>query len=258
MKFMSSLDPKDRRLLLWSIAVAIGLAVIIGVVMPNENNDDNPMPSTYLSGQHGARAAYESLLRSGYNIERWERPLSELAATAGPNTVIIFARPFTRETEDINAVQQIVERGGRVLATGLWGGSTCFPKAMSEHQKNLISLPADWKRKVSMRWPEAAKSGWCLRPHGRRTILAIAPSTAAPRNRLWWSTTTPTVMWCGGPGSTPLENGSSPALRISICCLTPSGRATDITFTGMSLCTAMLSQSGATFQDPPSPSYGSE
>ena len=68
--------------------------------MPNENNNDNPLPSTYLSGQHGARAAYESLLRSGYNIERWERPLGELAAAAGPNTVVIFAQPFTRETED--------------------------------------------------------------------------------------------------------------------------------------------------------------
>ena len=122
MKFMSSLDASDRRLMLWSIAIAISLAVIIGLIMPNGNNSDNPMPSTYLSGQHGARAAYESLLRSGYNIERWERPLGELAAVAGPNTVVIFARPFTRETADINAVQQIVERGGRVLATGLWGG----------------------------------------------------------------------------------------------------------------------------------------
>ncbi len=121
MKFMSSLDAKDRRLLLLSIATAIGLAVIIGFVMPNENNSDNPMPSTYLSGQHGARAAYESLLRSGYDIERWERPLKELAPTAGPNTVVIFAQPFTREAEDFKAVQQIVERGGRVLATGFWG-----------------------------------------------------------------------------------------------------------------------------------------
>ena len=136
MKFMSSLDAKDRRLLLWSIAVAIGLAVVIGFVMPNENNNDNPMPSTYLSGQHGARAAYESLLRSGYNIERWERPLGELAATAGPDTVVIFARPFTRETEDINAVQKIVERGGRVLATGFWGGYL-LPGAESEHRKEF-------------------------------------------------------------------------------------------------------------------------
>jgi len=75
-----------------------------------------------LSGQHGARAAYETLLNSGYPVERWERPLSELAATAGPDTVVIFAEPFTREGEDIKAVRTILERGGRVLSTGFWGG----------------------------------------------------------------------------------------------------------------------------------------
>ena len=122
MRLMSSLDSKDRRILLWSLSIAIGLSVIIGIALPNENNDDNPMPSTYLSGRHGARAAYESLLRAGYNIERWERPLGELAATAGPDTVVIFAQPFTRETQDFKAVQKIVARGGRVLATGFLGG----------------------------------------------------------------------------------------------------------------------------------------
>ncbi len=55
-------------------------------------------------------------------IERWERPLSELAAQAGPQTVVIFAQPFTRETDDIRAVRTILERGGRVLSTGFWGG----------------------------------------------------------------------------------------------------------------------------------------
>lgn len=122
MKFMSSLDPKDRRLLVWSVGIAITLAVIIGMVIPNENNDDNPMPSTYLTGRHGARAAYESLQRAGYSIERWERPLGELVASSGPNTVVIFAEPFSREPADMQAVQQIVSRGGRVLATGFWGG----------------------------------------------------------------------------------------------------------------------------------------
>jgi len=122
MRFLPSLDPKDRRLLLWSISLAIGLAVLIGFVIPSDNNDDNPLPSTYLTGQHGARAAYDSLLRAGYEIERWERPLTELAATAGPNTVVIFAQPFTRETDDYKAVERILARGGRVLATGIWGG----------------------------------------------------------------------------------------------------------------------------------------
>ena len=75
-----------------------------------------------MTGRHGARAAYETLLRAEYPIERWERPLSELAETAGPETVVIFAQPFTRDPEDIKAVRKIVERGGRVLSTGLLGG----------------------------------------------------------------------------------------------------------------------------------------
>ena len=122
MKFLSSLDPKDRRLLLWSLGIAITLALFIGFVLPNGNGNDNPLPSTYLAGQHGARAAYDSLLRAGYPIERWERPLGELAAIADSHTVVIFAQPFTREREDVKAVSQIIERGGRVLSTGFWGG----------------------------------------------------------------------------------------------------------------------------------------
>jgi len=120
--FLPSLDSKDRRLLLWCGFAGLVLAVITGVLLPNGNSNDNPLPSTYLSGQHGAMAAYETLVRAGYPVERWERPLPELAATAGPETVIVFAQPFTREIDDIKAVQQILEKGGRVLATGFWGG----------------------------------------------------------------------------------------------------------------------------------------
>jgi hypothetical protein len=93
MRFLSSLDSKDRRLLLWCLGIGIALAVFTGFLLPNANSNDNPLPSSYLSGRHGARAAYETLLRSNYPIERWERPLAELAATAGPETVVIFAEP---------------------------------------------------------------------------------------------------------------------------------------------------------------------
>ena len=136
MRFLSSLDAGDRKLLLWSVSIAIGLAVVIALVMPDDNNDQNTLPSTYLAGKHGARAAYESLLRSGYNIERWERPLSELASSAGPNTVVIFAQPFSRETEDYKAVDQIVSRGARVLATGLYGGYL-LPDGQVSEPKNF-------------------------------------------------------------------------------------------------------------------------
>ncbi len=122
MKFLSSLDPRDRKLLLGSVAGALVLAVLAGVFMPRGGDDENTLPSSYLSGRHGALAAYELLERSGYSIERWERPLSELAAEAGPETVVIFAQPYTQETTDIKAVREIVEKGGRVLATGYFGG----------------------------------------------------------------------------------------------------------------------------------------
>ena len=54
MKLLSSLDPKDRRLLLWSLGIAITLALFIGFVLPSGNGNDNPLPSSYLSGQHGS------------------------------------------------------------------------------------------------------------------------------------------------------------------------------------------------------------
>jgi hypothetical protein len=121
MNFLASLDKQDRRLLLWCLGGAGALSVAIGFLLPKANNNDNPSPSSYLSGQHGALAAYETLLRANYPIERWERPLAELAATAGPDTVVIFAEPLTREPANLKAVRQILERGGRVLATGFWG-----------------------------------------------------------------------------------------------------------------------------------------
>jgi hypothetical protein len=121
MKFLSSLDAKDRRLLLWCVGIGLVLAIVSGILMPNSDNS-NMLPSSYLSGRHGALAAYETLLRSGYQVQRWERPLSDLADDSGPDTVVIFAEPFTREVSDIRAIRTILERGGRVLATGFWGG----------------------------------------------------------------------------------------------------------------------------------------
>ncbi|HEX4287080.1 MAG TPA: DUF4350 domain-containing protein [Terracidiphilus sp.] len=122
MKFLSALDAKDRRLMLWCLAIAAVLVVALGFLSTNGGGNDNRLPSTYLASQHGARAAYETLLRANYPIERWDRPLPELAAIAGPDTVVIFAEPFTRERENIIAVRQIVERGGRVISTGYFGG----------------------------------------------------------------------------------------------------------------------------------------
>jgi hypothetical protein len=207
MKFLSSLDPKDRRLLVWSVSIAIGLAVLIGFAIPNDNNDDNPLPSTYLSGRHGARAAFESLLQSGYNIERWERPLGELAATAGPNTVVIFAQPFTREADDFKAVEKILAHGGRVLATGFWGGyllpggEAGTPKEFTFSACQLEPEGLDSLANTGEVWmvPEAT---WEVGNPTQRIEYSCAGQPAVVEyayglgHVVWWAS------------STPLENGS--------------------------------------------------
>jgi hypothetical protein len=122
MTFLGSLDAKDRKLLVWSVAGGLVLAVVAGVFLPRTDDDDNPMPSSYLAGKHGALAAYDLLDKAGYKVERWERPLGELAAEAGPKTVVIFAEPFSMDVDNIKAVRAILEKGARVVATGSGGG----------------------------------------------------------------------------------------------------------------------------------------
>ena len=207
MKFLASLDPRDRRLLLWSIGIAVTLAAGIGIFLPNSNSDDNPLPSSYLAGQHGARAAFETLLNASYSIERWERPLTELAANAGPATVVIFAEPFSREADDIKAIRQIVERGGRVVSTGYWGGYI-LPNGQPDTPKefNFAACQLEPEGLDSLAdsgevWmvPQAT---WKVGNPDQRTQYSCAGQPAVVEYNfgkghvVWWAS------------STPLENGS--------------------------------------------------
>ena len=207
MKFLSSLDPKDRRLLMWCAAAAVALAVTTGILLPNGNNNENRLPSTYLSGKHGAMAAYETLVRAGYPVERWERPLAELAASASPETVIIFAEPFTREIDNIKAVRTVVEHGGRVLATGFWGGyllpgsSPDTPREFSFAACKLEPEGLDLLAGSGEVWmvPEAT---WQVGRPSDRVQYSCAGQPAVVEydwgqgHVVWWAS------------ATPLENGS--------------------------------------------------
>ncbi|MGD0735044.1 MAG: DUF4350 domain-containing protein [Terracidiphilus sp.] len=207
MKFLSTLDSKDRKLLLWCIGIGLTLAVLTGFLLPGANDNNNPLPSTYLSGQHGARAAYETLLRSNYPIERWERPLPELAAEANPSTVVIFAQPFTREPSDIKAIRTILERGGRVLSTGFGGGfilpgeATAVPPEFNFAACQLQPEGLDPLSNSGEVWmvPQAS---WNAGNPSHRIDYSCAGQPAIVEydwkkgHVVWWAS------------STPLENGS--------------------------------------------------
>ncbi|MGB8031556.1 MAG: DUF4350 domain-containing protein [Terracidiphilus sp.] len=128
MKLFPSLDAKDRKLLIGCLVAVLVLAFVTAFLSRNENEDNDPVPSTYLTGKHGARAAYELLQASGYNVQRWEQPLSDLAERADSQTVVIFAEPDQSDVaaEDLKAVRDIVAKGGRVLVTG-WSGGLIAP-----------------------------------------------------------------------------------------------------------------------------------
>jgi hypothetical protein len=207
MKLFSSLDTKDRRLLFWFLGIGLGLAVLAGFLTPNGNDNDDPTPSTYLSGQHGARAAYETLLRSGYSVERWERPLAELAPKAGPDTVVIIAQPHLKEAEDVKAVRTILERGGRVLSTGFQGGSILpgkvrhNPKGAGLAACQLDPVGLDPLSDTGEVWmnPEAT---WTEGDPAHRVEYSCSGRSAVVEfdwgkgHAVWWA------------NSTPLENGS--------------------------------------------------
>jgi hypothetical protein len=122
MTLLASLDPKDRRMLLVILGLVAVLFLLFVLFIPPQDSNDNPVPSSYLPSQHGAKAAFTLLEQSGYSIEHWEQSLSDLATHAGPGTVLILAEPASYAPEDRSAIDSILQKGGRVLGTGFEGG----------------------------------------------------------------------------------------------------------------------------------------
>ena len=206
MKLFASLDARDRKLLIGCMCAVAVLAVVTAFFARSEDRDDNPVSSTYRTGKHGARAAFEMLQANGYDLQRWERPLSDLAAQTDEQTVVIFAEPNPTSTDDFKVVKDIVARGGRVLLTG-WGGgglapsgnmrpSTQFEAACKLTPQGLDPLASSGEVWMA---PEVA---WGLdRPLDRveyncAGAPAVVEYTSGKGEVIWWAS------------STPLENGS--------------------------------------------------
>jgi len=206
MKLFASLDPTDRKLLIGCMCAAVVLAVVTVLFARSDNSDNNPVPTSNGAGKHGARAAYDLLKANGYDVERWERPLSDLPALTDAQTVVIFAEPNPTSPEDLKAVRDIVARGGRVLLTG-WGGGELAPGGnvrpplQFETACKLTPQGLDPLASSGEVWmvPEAA---WgANRPRDRVEYNcagspAVVEYASGKGDVIWWS------------GSTPLENGS--------------------------------------------------
>jgi hypothetical protein len=122
------LDSADRKLLIAAGVLLIVVAIASALVSPPKSDQRSGYPSSYSSSWDGAKAAYEVLQASGYQIERWESEPGELKGDA-THEVLILADPWQFATsDDRNAIQEFLERGGRVVATGSMAASL-LPRA---------------------------------------------------------------------------------------------------------------------------------
>ncbi len=205
-----ALDAKDRRMVLIILGLVVTLLVLLfAIFTPAEDANTNPVPNSYLSGKHGAKAAYTLLERSGYSIEHWEQPLSDLALPMPiPGTVLVLAEPFSYEPEDRFAIAAILNQGGRVLATGFQGG-LLLPGNEVTFSTKLVAFAACEAQPDGLLapWPAAAPSG-SLRAAWKesRPEIRTAYTCAGQPVVVEYPVGKGTVVWWAS--STPLENGS--------------------------------------------------
>ena len=148
-----SIDPGDRKLLIASGALLVGIALLGFVLSPSPATQSLGYPSSYATGTGGAKAAYVLLGELGYRAERWTSPPSDLPKHPR-GTVLVLAEPLVAPTADEKSlIREFVRQGGCVLATGGSGAALLSAhrlasthKPVFEPQKFNAELPAPLTR----------------------------------------------------------------------------------------------------------------
>lgn len=143
MKMLASIDRKDQTLLLGCGALLIVFIAVLALFSPARDNDD-PTPSSYSTTPHGAKAAYELLRRSGYEVERQSGPLADIAGRIGQHDTVVIAEPYWRSVAASQAaVKTLLEKGARVLVTGYSGGWLVPESALHAYRYSRPPCNAD-------------------------------------------------------------------------------------------------------------------
>jgi hypothetical protein len=198
----SSLDRRDRRLLSLCLGLVLVMVVLLAIFAPAKNQDD-PVPTSYGVGSHGAKAAYLTLGRLGYRVERWTDPLNKLADQADEHTTLILADPYIDDPETERAtIEAILQRGGHVLAAGgssaliLPHGAAAPFVAMMAEECSATSAgfePAAGAAKIRMRklayWKESLPSDYTdYDCEGRPVVVEYREGKGKV---VWWADTLP-------------------------------------------------------------------
>ncbi len=118
----------DRKVLLIAGAAFL-ILVLLGFLLAPSNTEAHDA-SSYSTASEGAKAAYLLLQESGYRVERWQRPASDLKPDG--QSVLVIADPATfPDATEKKAVERFISAGGRVITNG-FVGAAFLPEDFSE------------------------------------------------------------------------------------------------------------------------------
>ena len=200
----SPISRKEKRLVLLLAAAMLAAILLVSFFAPAAEDDDQS-PSSYNSGSAGVKAAFLLLSQLGYKAERWEGSANDLSGVDAPHTTLVLANPVIppEDRADVaDAIENFLNRGGRVLATGVQGaylipeGATAEP---TEFYKGLcITTPEGQGRlalagEVSMEDPVRWKNDTVTtRVQQRCGGDAVAVTVKIGKGEaVWWSTPLP-------------------------------------------------------------------
>ena len=192
------IDPRDRKLLLGAGVVFVLL--IAGVLFfGGEQGERTEIPSSYSTASGGAKAAYQLLAQSGYNVQRWERPLVDLPK----GVTVVLADPLEAPTrEERESLKNFLSQGGRIIATGMFSG-TFLPEndsvpdpllGMTWKKASAVSPSAITRAAPEItiapqaRWPSYSPA-YSLYGDGDEMVVVKYPYGRG--EVLWWAAATP-------------------------------------------------------------------
>jgi len=190
----------DRKLLLIAGAVFL-LLTVVALFLAKPAGSTMETPTTYSTASGGAKAAYLLLKNSGYLVERWEQPATDLPET-GENTLIL-AEPWGAPTEAERArLRQFVEGGGRMIVTGRFsglflpeGGTVPDPLAGMTWKQLAAQSPSSITRAapaITMAPQAYWKAGDFVLPlYGDGTHSMVVMFRYGKGEVLWWAAATP-------------------------------------------------------------------
>src|SRR5581483_8883138 len=124
----AGLSSGDRKVL-WITGVAFVVLIVLGFLLAPASTESS-VATTYSTASAGAKAAYLLLQETGYHVERWRHPVSQLKADK--HTVLIIADPaMIPDNKEKAAVRDFISGGGGVITNGIVGGNF-LPSDFSE------------------------------------------------------------------------------------------------------------------------------